>query len=172
MWGDSDALLKANLAKSHSPYYLMSQLGSNARKLGRKDEALRWYAAGVRQERRPGDAAAVGRQLRQRAGRSGAGRTRARIEKAAAQLFAEAAKDKGAFHERSARRCSASARSWRSWNADGKHGRGAEAPAAPSSTPVCAQARRRRAARSACEGAAQGAGQAERLNGAGRRAAR
>jgi hypothetical protein len=34
------ALLKANLAKSHSPYYLMSQLGSNARKLGRNDEAL------------------------------------------------------------------------------------------------------------------------------------
>ena len=43
LWADSDALLKANLAKSHSPYYLMSQLGSNARKLGRKDEALRWY---------------------------------------------------------------------------------------------------------------------------------
>jgi hypothetical protein len=36
LWADSDALLKANLAKSHSPYYLMSQLGSNARKLGRK----------------------------------------------------------------------------------------------------------------------------------------
>jgi hypothetical protein len=43
LWNESDALLKANLAKSHSPYYLMSQLGSNARKLGRNDEALRWY---------------------------------------------------------------------------------------------------------------------------------
>ena len=43
LWADSDALLKANLAKSHSPYYLMSQLGGNARKLGRNDEALRWY---------------------------------------------------------------------------------------------------------------------------------
>ena len=40
---ESDALLKANLARSHSPYYLMSQLGGNARKLGKPDEALRWY---------------------------------------------------------------------------------------------------------------------------------
>ena len=37
-------LEQANLAKSHSPYYLMSQLGGNARKLGRNDEALSWYA--------------------------------------------------------------------------------------------------------------------------------
>ena len=44
LWADSDALLKANLAKSHSPYYLMSQLGGNARKQGRNDEALDWYA--------------------------------------------------------------------------------------------------------------------------------
>jgi hypothetical protein len=44
LWAESDALLKANLAKSHSPYYLMSQLGSNARKLGHTAEALRWYA--------------------------------------------------------------------------------------------------------------------------------
>ena len=34
LWADSKALLEANLAKSHSPYYLMSQLGSNARKPG------------------------------------------------------------------------------------------------------------------------------------------
>ncbi|HEY5720329.1 MAG TPA: thioredoxin family protein, partial [Gammaproteobacteria bacterium] len=43
LWAESDALLKSNLAKSHSPYYLMSQLGSNARKLGKPEEALRWY---------------------------------------------------------------------------------------------------------------------------------
>ena len=42
-WKDSDALLKANLAKSHSPYYLMSQLGGNAKKQGRTAEALDWY---------------------------------------------------------------------------------------------------------------------------------
>lgn len=43
LWAESDTLLKANLSKSHSPYYLMSQLGSNARKQGKKQEALSWY---------------------------------------------------------------------------------------------------------------------------------
>ena len=38
----SDALLKANLAKSHSPYYLMSELASNAKKRGDKAGALRY----------------------------------------------------------------------------------------------------------------------------------
>jgi len=42
LWAESEALLKANLSKSHSPYYLMSQLGSNARKQGKKEEALSW----------------------------------------------------------------------------------------------------------------------------------
>ncbi|MEO7338149.1 MAG: thioredoxin family protein, partial [Caldimonas sp.] len=36
---ESDALLKSNLARSHSPYYLMSQLAGNARKRGDKAEA-------------------------------------------------------------------------------------------------------------------------------------
>jgi hypothetical protein len=36
LWQDSNALLESNLAKSHSPYYLMSQLGGNARRLGDK----------------------------------------------------------------------------------------------------------------------------------------
>jgi thiol-disulfide isomerase/thioredoxin len=40
---ESDALLKGNLAKSHSPYYLMSELASNAKKRGDKAGALRWY---------------------------------------------------------------------------------------------------------------------------------
>ena len=43
LWKDSDELLKSAIARSHSPYYLMSQLGSNARKQGHKAEALRWY---------------------------------------------------------------------------------------------------------------------------------
>src|SRR6185437_5281273 len=41
---DSDALLEGNLAKSHSPYYLMSELASNARTRGDDRTALRWYA--------------------------------------------------------------------------------------------------------------------------------
>lgn len=40
--GESDALLEANLAKSHSPYYLMSGLAGNARRRGDSAAALAW----------------------------------------------------------------------------------------------------------------------------------
>ena len=80
LWDESEALLKANLAKSHSPYYLMSQLGSNAKKLGRKDEALKLVRQAFEHERRPGDAAAVGLGLPDGAGRPGAAGRRAHRE--------------------------------------------------------------------------------------------
>ena len=41
---DSDALLKAELTRSHSPYYFMLDLALNARKRGDKAAALDWYA--------------------------------------------------------------------------------------------------------------------------------
>jgi hypothetical protein len=43
----------------------------------------------------------------------------ARIEKAAAQVFADAAKDSGAFHDRSARALQRVGRKLVGWNADG-----------------------------------------------------
>jgi hypothetical protein len=43
LWQASDDLLRANLARSHSPYYLMSELARSARALGKADEALGWY---------------------------------------------------------------------------------------------------------------------------------
>ena len=102
LWAESDALLKANLAKSHSPYYLMSQLGGNARKLGQTDEALRWYALAFEKSEGPAT------RLQWGAGYFSAlvdlaPQDAARIEQVARQLFAEAAQDRAAFHERSAR---------------------------------------------------------------------
>ena len=44
MIDDSDALLKAELTRSHSPYYFMLDLASNAKKRGDKVAALDWYA--------------------------------------------------------------------------------------------------------------------------------
>ena len=41
---ESDALLKAELTRSHSPYYFMLDLASNAKKRGDKTAALDWYA--------------------------------------------------------------------------------------------------------------------------------
>ena len=118
-WADSEALLKANLAKSHSPYYLMSQLGGNARKLGRKDEALRWYEQAFETSVGPAT------RLQWGAGYFGAlvelaPADAARIEKVASRLFTEAAADKGAFYERSARSLQRVGTQLQKWNGDGR----------------------------------------------------
>lgn len=119
LWTDSEALLKANLAKSHSPYYLMSQLGSNARRQGRNDEALQWYGQAF--ERSEGPAT----RLQWGAGYLAAlvdlaPQDSARIEKTAAQLLAEAGKDSGAFEGRSVRSLQRVGSKLVSWNADGR----------------------------------------------------
>jgi thiol-disulfide isomerase/thioredoxin len=102
LWTDSDALLRANLAKSHSAYYLMSQLGANARKTGRNDEALSWYEQAFNKSEGPATRLQWGatyfKNLIELAPQDSA-----RIEKLVAQLIQEAAQDKGAFYERSAR---------------------------------------------------------------------
>ena len=119
LWADSDALLKANLAKSHSPYYLMSQLGSNARKLGRRDEALDWYRQAFEKS--------VGPATRLQWG-SGyvsalvdlAPDDAATIEKTAAALFAEAGRDSAAFQGRSGRSLQRIGAKLVAWNGDGR----------------------------------------------------
>jgi thiol-disulfide isomerase/thioredoxin len=120
LWADSDALLKTNLAKSHSPYYLMSQLASNAKKLGKKDEALSWYQQAYDKS--------VGPATRLQWGASYltaliemAPQQAPRIEKAAAQIFAEAGQDAGALHDRSGRALQRIGKKLASWNADGQH---------------------------------------------------
>ena len=119
LWAESEALLKANLAKSHSPYYLMSQLGSNAKKLGRKEEALQWYGKAFETSEGPAT------RLQWGAGYVTAlvdlaPQDAARIEKAAAQLLAEAGKDGGAFDGRSVRSLQRVSTKLVSWNSDGK----------------------------------------------------
>jgi len=119
-WKDSDDLLKASLSKSHSPYYLMSSLGGNAKKQGRKDEALKWYEEAFNKSEGPatrlqwgsGYFAALTELAPQDA---------ARIEKTAAQLFNEAAQDKGSFYERSARSLQKVGSSLAKWNDKGQH---------------------------------------------------
>jgi thiol-disulfide isomerase/thioredoxin len=120
LWADSDALLKSNLAKAQSPYYLMSQLASNAKKLGKTDEALRWYQQAYDSSQGPATRLQWGASYIA-ALVDLAPTDAARIEKAAAMLFREAALDKGAFHERSARSLQRVGKKLESWNADGKH---------------------------------------------------
>jgi len=119
LWNASDALLKDNLRKSHSAYYLMSQLGSNARKLGRNAEALRWLGQAYEQS--------VGPATRLQWGASYlaalvdlAPRDAQRIEQTATRIFDEAARDPAALHDRSARSLQRVAGKLKSWNADGQ----------------------------------------------------
>ena len=121
LWTDSDALLKTNLARSHSPYYLMSQLGGNARRQGRTQEALDWYGQAF--ARAQGGAT----RLQWGAGYVGAlvelaPTDEARIEAAASAVLREAAGQPAAFHERSARSLQRVASQLQRWNADGQHG--------------------------------------------------
>ncbi|MBX3620971.1 MAG: thioredoxin fold domain-containing protein [Rhizobacter sp.] len=99
---ESDALLKANLGRSHSPYYLMSGLASNARARGDTAEALRWYEEAWRRSEGPAT------RLQWGASYLGALVDLApldepRIEATALQVFREAAAQPNAFYERSAR---------------------------------------------------------------------
>ena len=68
---ESDALLEANLAKSHSPYYLMSELAGNARRRGDNAAALRWYARAFETSEGPATRSAMGCELCQRPDRPG-----------------------------------------------------------------------------------------------------
>jgi thiol-disulfide isomerase/thioredoxin len=120
LWDDSDALLRGDLARSHSPYYLMSQLGSNARALGRNDEALRWYAQAFDRSEGPATRLQWGAGYLSALVDLAPGDA-ARIEKTAAGLLAEAGKDSGAFEGRSVRSLQRASSKLVAWSADGKH---------------------------------------------------
>jgi thioredoxin-like negative regulator of GroEL len=102
LWLDSETLLKANLSKSHAPYYLMSQLGSDARKQGRNAEALSWYRQAFESSEGPATRLQWGTGYLH-ALVDLAPLDAVAIEKTASQLLTEAAKDSGAFAARSGR---------------------------------------------------------------------
>ncbi len=120
LWGEGESLLLANLARSHSAYYLMSQLGSMARKQGRNDDALRWYGKAFDASQGPATRLQWGAGYLQ-ALIDLAPADAARIEATANQLVDEAAKDSGAFFKRSGRSMQRVARALQTWNKDGSH---------------------------------------------------
>ena len=120
LWAESDALLQANLAKSHAPYYLMSQLGSNAQMLGQTDAALRWHALAYDKSEGPATRLQWGQSYLS-ALVALAPQDAERIERLAQQLLAEAALDRAAFHERSARSLQRMASTLSDWNQGGQH---------------------------------------------------
>lgn len=117
---ESDALLKANLAKSHSPYYLMSELASNAKSRGDKTEALRWYEEAFNKSEGPATRLQWGSSY-VNALVELAPQDEARIEKAVGQLFTEAGAAPDAFYERSGRSMTRIGSKLQGWNKDGRH---------------------------------------------------
>jgi hypothetical protein len=117
---ESDTLLKANLAKSHSPYYLMSELASNAKKRGDKAEALRWYREAFDKSEGPATRLQWGSSY-VNALVDLAPQDAARIEQVASQLFAEAGKQPDAFYERSGRALQRVGSKLQGWNKAGAH---------------------------------------------------
>ncbi|MEQ1684548.1 MAG: thioredoxin fold domain-containing protein [Burkholderiaceae bacterium] len=117
---ESDTLLKASLAKSHSPYYLMLGLASNAKKRGDKADALHWYEQSFEKSEGPAT------RLQWGSGYVNAlvdlsPQDEARIEKAVQQLFVEAAAMPDAFYERSGRSLQRVGTKLQGWNKGGTH---------------------------------------------------
>ena len=117
---ESDVLLKANLAKSHSPYYLMSELASNAKARGDKAGALSWYEQAFDKSEGPATRLQWGASYVNALVELGP-QEEARIEKAASQLLAEAAKQPDAFYERSGRSLQRVGTKLQAWNKGGTH---------------------------------------------------
>lgn len=117
---DSDALLKAELKRSHAPYYFMRMLGGNAKKRGDVPAALKWYEEAW--------TASQGSATRLQWGGGYlnglldlAPSDEARIEAASSKLFAETASTPNAFYERNRAVLERSAKKLAEWNAGGKH---------------------------------------------------
>lgn len=117
---ESDALLKANLSKSHSPYYLMSSLAGNAKRRGDAPEALRWYEEAFNKSEGPATRLQWGASYLNALVEM-APQDEARIEKAASQLFTEAAAAPDAFYERSGRALQRVGTKLQAWNKGGSH---------------------------------------------------
>lgn len=117
---ESDTLLKASLAKSHSPYYLMLGLASNAKKRGDKADALHWYEQSFEKSEGPAT------RLQWGSGYVNAlvdlsPQDETRIEKAVQQLLDEAAAMPDAFYERSGRSLQRVGTKLQGWNKGGAH---------------------------------------------------
>ena len=120
MWKESETLLKGSLAKSHSPYYLMSELGSNARKQGHNAEALQWYQQAFDKSEGPATRLQWGNSYLSALVDLAPNDSR-RIEATAQAVFNEAAGQPNAFDQRSGRSLQRLGAKLVKWNAGGKH---------------------------------------------------
>ena len=149
--GEADDLLKANLAKSHSPYYLMSDLADNAKKRGDTAAAIDWAAQAF--EKSEGAATRLQwgtgylRMLVELAPKDAA-----RIESVAARIIDEAAAQPDAFEARSGRSMQRIGKLLRDWDPMGEQA-AARARLQQRLDAVCAKLPAGSEARGVCDGA-------------------
>jgi thiol-disulfide isomerase/thioredoxin len=117
---DSDSLLKAELKRSHAPYYFMLSLASNAKKRGDKAAAINWYEQAYQAAQGPATRLQWGVAYL-----SGllelAPQDEARIEKVAHGLFQELGSTQNAFYERNRSVLERLGQKLTAWNNGGSH---------------------------------------------------
>ncbi|MGQ5524041.1 thioredoxin family protein [Chitinimonas sp. PSY-7] len=118
--GESDALLQAELKRSHSPYYFMLSLAANAKKRGDKAGALNWYEQAYAKSEGPATRLQWGSTY-VAALVELAPQDETRIGKAAHTVFAEVADTQNAFYERNRRSLEKIVAKLAEWNKAKQH---------------------------------------------------
>ena len=149
LMAESDALLTANLSRSHSAYYLMAELGDNAKARGDKAAAVKWYEQAFDKSVGPATRLQWGAMYLS-ALVDLTPQDHARIEKAARQIFAEAAQQPDVFQQRNARQLQRTANKLTAWNKAGGHDAVLKRLKAQLD-PVCAKVPAADAQRATCE---------------------
>ena len=120
MLADSDALLTAELARSHSPYYFMLGLAANAKERGDKAAAVDWAEKAYVASKGPATRLQWGSRyvalLVELTPQDAA-----RIEKAAAQVITELEPSPDTFYERNQRALERVGKNLAKWNKDNGH---------------------------------------------------
>ena len=117
---ESDTLLKAELQRSHSPYYFMLSLASNAKKRGDKDAAISWYEQAYQASKGPATrlqwGAAYLNGLIELAPQD-----ETRIGSVARSVFEQVGRTPGAFYERNRSVLERVSTKLTEWNKSGQH---------------------------------------------------
>lgn len=116
----SDVLLKAELKRSHSPYYFMSTLGANAKKRGDKLAAVNWYEQAYNAAKGPATRLQWGASYINNLVELSPADVQ-RIEKAAQNVLSEIGTVENAFYERNRAALERMGKKLNEWNKDGEH---------------------------------------------------
>lgn len=147
---ESDNLLKAELKRSHSPYYFMLSLAGNAKKRGDIAGTLSWYEQAYQAAKGPATRLQWGATYL-----NGllelAPADEARIEQVAASVLGEFGKMPDAFYDRNRNVIERTGRKLLAWNLDGKHAQ-AFARVQAQVDAICAKLPKTDAERATCKG--------------------